>query len=134
MTKDELKKLRKLKRERDDLERRVKDRRLNPHEEVADTVKDYRTGTPRTIVIRGYGDTEWQKVRDRYLQKVGKINQQILQMEDFLESVSDPEMRYILRLRYEDGLTHEEIAQTMDGATGSAVQKREERFWNGGAK
>ena len=49
-------------------------------------------------------------------------------MENFLDSVDDAEMRELLRLRYQDGLSQEEVGERM-GYSRQAIQKKEERFW-----
>lgn len=130
MNKRELKQLRKLIAEKDDLEKRIKRQRFTPKEEVADTVKDYRTGYPKTIVIRGYGDSEWKRIRDRWNLNLLSVSQKIQKMEKELEEVQDAEIREILRLRYQDGLSQEQVGEVM-GYSRSAIQKKEERFWEG---
>lgn len=128
MKKQELKHLKKLIAEKKDLESRLEKQQFKPKEELADTVKDYRTGYPKTIVIRGYGNQEWKRLRDVYYMKLGDICGRIQRMEDFLNSVEDAELREILRLRYQDGLSQEEIAERLHYSR-SAIQKKEERFW-----
>lgn len=130
MNKNELKQLRKLIAEKADLERRIQEQKFKPSEELADTVKDYRTGRPHTIVIRGYGDKEWARLRDVYFMKLGDISYRIQRMEAFLDGIEDAEIRQIMRLRYQDGLSQEEIAERMHYAR-SSIQKKEERFWKG---
>lgn len=136
MDRETLKKIKKLRAERADLEKRIEHNQFAPQEEVADTVKDYSTGFARTIVIRGYGSIKWQRLQVQYRQKAAKLERQILELENFLDSVEDPEMRQILRYRYEDGMTHEQVGEVL-GYSRQAIQKKEERFWNqeqGGAK
>ena len=128
MNKGDLKQLKKLIAEKNDLEKRIKKQKFEPKEEVADTVKDYRTGFGKTVVIRGYGNEEWQKLRDKWFAKLLIISDRIRRMEDYLDSVEDAELRQILRLRYEDGLSQEEVGQIM-GYSRQAIQKKEERFW-----
>lgn len=129
MTKKELSQLKALMKEKEDLEQRIRDRKFTPTEEVVDVVKDYRTGTGKAIVIRGYGDSDWQKLRDEWYAKLVNINHKIRQMERFLDSVEDAEMREILRLRYQDGMTQEQVGKVL-GYSRPAIQKKEERFWN----
>ena len=128
MNKNELKQLKKLIAEKNDLEKRIRNQTFKPKEEVADTVKDYRTGFGRTVVIRGYGSAEWQKVRDKWYSKLLSISARIQNMENFLDSVEDAELRQMLRLRYQDGLSQEEVGEIM-GYSRQAIQKKEERFW-----
>lgn len=129
MTKHELQQIKKLKSEIKDLQERIDRNKFNPKNEVADTVKDYRTGQGKTIVIQGYGSEEWKRLQMKYTQRLGDITRRVLLCEIFLDMVNDSEMRQILRYRYEDGMTHEEIGAKM-GFSRQAIQKKEERFWN----
>lgn len=129
MTKHELQQMKKLKSEIKDLQERIDRNKFNPKNEVADTVKDYRTGQGKTIVIQGYGSEEWKRLQMKYTQRLGDITRRLLLCEIFLDMVNDSEMRQILRYRYEDGMTHEEIGAKM-GFSRQAIQKKEERFWN----
>lgn len=129
MTKHELQQMKKLKSEIKDLQERIDRNKFNPKNEVADTVKDYRTGQGKTIVIQGYGNEEWKRLQMKYTQRLGDITRRVLLCEIFLDMVQDSEMRQILRYRYEDGMTHEEIGAKM-GFSRQAIQKKEERFWN----
>jgi len=129
VTKHELQQMKKLKSEIKDLQERIDRNKFNPKNEVADTVKDYRTGQGKTIVIQGYGNEEWKRLQMKYTQRLGDITRRVLLCEIFLDMVKDSEMRQILRYRYEDGMTHEEIGAKM-GFSRQAIQKKEERFWN----
>lgn len=130
MTKNELKQLKKLIAEKEDLEKRIRRQAFKPSEEVADTAKDYRTGFGKTIVIRGYGDEAWKKLRDKWYVKLVNVSYKIQQMENFLDSVEDAELREILRLRYQDGKSQEEVGEML-GYSREAVAKKEQRFWQG---
>jgi len=129
VTKHELQQMKKLKSEIKDLQERIDRNKFNPKNEVADTVKDYRTGQGKTIVIHGYGNEEWKRLQMKYTQRLGDITRRVLLCEIFLDMVKDSEVRQILRYRYEDGMTHEEIGAKM-GFSRQAIQKKEERFWN----
>ena len=130
MDKRKLQQLRKMRAERESLKERILNNQFNPKNEVADTVKDYRTGQGRVVAIHGYGNEAWQKLQMKYKQKVGDLTREILLMEIFLDKVQDSEMRQILRYRYEDGMTHAEVGEKM-GYSRETIQKKEWRFWNG---
>ena len=53
-----------------------------------------------------------------------------LKIEEWLDSISDPEIRVILRLRYLERLSQQKIADLLmcDRRT---VLRKEQRFWNG---
>ena len=129
MTKHELQQMKKLKSEIKDLQERIDRNKFNPKNEVADTVKDYRTGQGKTIVIQGYGNEEWKRLQMKYTQRLGDITRRVLLCEIFLDKVKDAEMRQILRYRYEDGMTHAEVGEKM-GHSRETIQKKEWRFWN----
>lgn len=129
MDKQELQQLRKLRAESKDLKERIERNQMKPKTEVADTVKDYRTGQGKTIVIRGYGSEEWQKLQMKYKQKRGEIVARILMMEIFLDNVQDAEMREILRYRYEDGMTHAEVGAKMGYSRHDSEKRREVLEW-----
>lgn len=129
MTKHELQQMKKLKSEIKDLQERIDRNKFNPKNEVADTVKDYRTGQGKTIVIQGYGNEEWKRLQMKYTQRLGDITRRVLLCEIFLDKVKDSEMRQILRYRYEDGMTHAEVGEKM-GYSRETIQKKEWRFWN----
>lgn len=129
MDKKELQQLRALRAEIKNLEKRIEANKFSPKHEIADTVKDYRTGKGKPIAIHGYGNKEWQSLQIKYKQKKGEAVRRVLLIEMFMDKVEDSEMRQILRYRYEDGLTQEEIGEKM-GYSRQAIQKREERFWN----
>lgn len=58
MDKRKLQQLRKMRAERESLKERILNNQFNPKNEVADTVKDYRTGQGRMVGRKG-----WQGVR-----------------------------------------------------------------------
>ena len=128
MDKERLKKLRSLIKEIEHLEIEIEDVRFSPHELLSDTAKDYRTGYPHNIVISGYGDTEYIKLKQRLYEKLGRIQAERWYLENWLDGVQDPELRDILRLQYVNGLTQEEIAQEL-GYTRSAIGMKLQRFW-----
>lgn len=127
--KTRLKKLRALIKEAEHLQSEYDDLICFPKEPVQDAVKDYRTGYPHTIPIVGYGDSDYIDIRQRLYEKHRKIQKEIVYLEGWLDSVSDPEMRDILRLMYINGLTQEEIAAEL-GYTRAAIAQKLKRFWD----
>ena len=125
MDKERLKKLRSLIKEAEHLETR-----WFPKEPVADSAKDYRTGYPRNITMAGYGDSEWAKLRQRLYEKLGRIQAERMMLENWLDSVQDPELRDILRLQYINGLTQEEVAQEL-GYARETISRKLKVFWDG---
>lgn len=128
MEKSRLKKLRALISELEHLQSQYTDMLCFPKEQVTDSAADYRTGFPHTISISGYGDSSYVDIRQRLYDKQRQIQAEIALLEDWLDSVEDPELRDILRLQYINGLTQEEIAQEL-GYTRSGIAMKLNRFW-----
>lgn len=131
MDKQQLSRLKKLNKEAEIIRKEIDQLKFKPREYVADTVKDYRTGYPVTIVIEGYGDEEYVKANDRLYsrlaQKLREIQREREQIENYLEEVEDPEMRVLLRLRYINGLTQEQIADEMNYSLSTIKRRLKER-------
>lgn len=124
-----LKKLRALIKEAEHLQAEYNDIICFPREPVQDAVKDYRTGYPHTVSISGQGDSSYIDVRHRLYEKHRQILAEIAFLERWLDSVSDPEIRDILRLQYIRGLTQEEIAAEL-GYGRSAIAMKIKQFWD----
>lgn len=127
MQKQDLKKLKSLIKEVEEL-RESLEHSYKPSTLLADTAQDYRTGYPKTIVITGYGDPKYPKKRASYIDKIAKVDSLIEQMEDWMDNVDDPEMRTILRMAYEQGMTYAEIGDKL-GYSKDAIDKKMQRFW-----
>lgn len=128
MKKSRLKKIRALIKEAEHLQSEYTDMICFPKEQVVDSAKDYSTGHPHTISISGYGDPSYMDVRQRLYEKQRQIQQEIAFLEDWLDSVEDPELRDILRLQYINGLTQEQIAAEL-GYSVITIKRRLRNFW-----
>ena len=128
MKKSRLKKLKALIREAEHLQSEYNDMICFPKEQVVDSAKDYSTGHPHTISISGYGDPSYMDVRQKLYEKQRQIQAEIAFLEDWLNSVPDPEMRDILRLQYVNGLTQEQIAAEL-GYSERTIRRRLREFW-----
>lgn len=128
MTKNRLKKLRSLIKEAEHLQSEYDDILCFPRTFVQDSVKDYSTGYPRNIAIQGYGSADFVALRQKLYDKLCRIQQERQELEDWLDSVGDPEMRDILRLQYINGLTQEQIAEEL-GYSVITIKRRLRKFW-----
>ena len=128
MKKSRLKKIRALIKEAEHLQSEYTDMICFPKEQVVDSAKDYSTGHPHTISISGYGDPSYVDIRQRLYEKQRQIQQEIAFLEDWLDSVEDPELRDILRLQYINGLTQEQIAVEL-GYARETVSRKLKAFW-----
>lgn len=128
MNKKRLTKLKSLISEAEHLSVEIEELQWFPKEQVVDSVKDYRTGYPHTIAIAGYGSDEWVKLKQRLYEKLGRIQSERMILENWLDNISDPEIRDILRLQYINGLTQEEIACEL-GYSVITIKRRLRNFW-----
>lgn len=99
-----------------------------PKEPVCDSYKDYRTGYPHTKPMAGYGDSDYVDIRQRLYEKHRQIQGEIAFLEEWLDSIPDPEIRDILRLLYINGLTQEQIAAEL-GYSVITIKRRLKNFW-----
>lgn len=128
MTKKQLEKLKKLMKEAEHLKDKL-EKPASLREMVIDSVKDYRTGHPHNITIAGCGQNNYPDLQQKYYDKLQKILQEIATMEDWLDAISDPELRDILRLQYVNGLTQEQIADEL-GYSPITIKRRLKNFWS----
>lgn len=125
-------KIKKLRRELEDIEYRIKSLRIDEKEYVTDTVNDYRNGFPRVIAISGYGDEKYKAAKNKLYNQYARKRIEILREIDKIEaaiSEEDPETRTILRMIYIDGLTQEEIAEKM-AYSRDTIKRRIRNFKN----
>lgn len=126
MTANDLKQLKALKTEVEYLANEI----MNMCTEyVTDSVKDYRSGYPHTITIRGVSTYKADKMRRKLEKKQEQLQKKIYELESFLDTVPDSEMRQILRLKYRNGLTDAEIGQIL-GFERSTISYRISKFFN----
>ena len=118
MDKRQLSRLRKLKKEAEVIKQEIRDLEFKPVEEMMDTANDYSTGYPVVITIEGFGSEEYVKARNRLYEQLRRkliaIEKERDELERYIDSIEDPELRTIVRLRYIEGKTLEKIAESME--------------------
>lgn len=118
MDKRQLSRLRKLKKEAEVIKQEIRDLEFKPAEKTMDTAKDYSTGYPVVITIEGFGSEEYVKTRNRLYEQLRRkliaIEKERDALERYIDSIEDPELRTIVRLRYIEGKTLEKIAESME--------------------
>lgn len=118
MDKRQLSRLRKLKKEAEVIKQEIRDLEFKPAEKTMDTAKDYSTGYPVVITIEGFGSEEYVKARNRLYEQLRRkliaIEKERDALERYIDSIEDPELRTIVRLRYIEGKTLEKIAESME--------------------
>ena len=83
---------------------------------------------PHHFKIRGYGSVEYPRQKNKLREKIAKVRAEIEEVERYIENVEDPEMRNILTMYYELGMTHEQIAERY-GYERSTITKKIKDFW-----
>ena len=93
---------------------------------VTDYYFDYPNGQKRVRPLIGVADCSGLKLLlDAKLQA---LQSEIEQMEQYLDSIEDTEIRSILRLRYRNGLTLKQVGDEL-GYELSTVSKKIKAFW-----
>lgn len=95
---------------------------------VGDTYKDYGDGKGIVKVVRGYGMSEAeynreQSLRTELAQKNRELQGRLAEMENWLETVGDETLKKILRLKYRNGLTYDEIAVCLGISRRTVIRK-----------
>lgn len=128
LTRDQLEQLKSLKQEVKQLQEELCNLPL-----TKDSVKGSMPEFPyieRTIKIVGIDEDKTKKVRVKLEKTLAELQDMILVMEGWLDTVEDPEIRTILRLHYRNGLTYEKIAEEISRSE-KTVQRRLKQFWRG---
>jgi DNA-directed RNA polymerase specialized sigma24 family protein len=126
LTKEELEQLKSLKQEVKQLQDEIRNMPL-----TTDSVKGSMAEFPYTyhsIKIEGIDQSTAKRLRNKLERKLKELQESILEMEIWLDTVNDSETRTILRLTYRNGLTQEEIGAEM-GYSRSAVEMKIKRFF-----
>jgi hypothetical protein len=106
MTKQRLTQYNKLKREIASLEDRILAVESGG-DLVTDYAKDYSTGNPKIITLRGYGSQEVPRLSIR----LSKCAAECASIERFVDSIEDSILRQLLDLHFLEGQTMEEAAK-----------------------
>lgn len=117
-----------LKREIEDLRRRI-----TKYEKVADVV----TGsspeppyTPRSIKITGCDYCGSKRLYKKYLRKIKQLVNKAEEIEDYISTIEDSLIRQIIRLRFLDGLNWRDVAQRIGGGnTEGSIMMAFKRFY-----
>ena len=94
-------------------------------EYVGDTAKDYSTGYGRVIVIHGYTDDQLKRKTAILDKRKAKLDMEIEELENWIESIEDAETRMIFTMRYKDGASWDEIAARLYMSRNTAKKKHD---------
>lgn len=135
MTKFDLKKLKDLNKEIEILQKQMRNITVQP-KTVTDCVKGSLACFPyseQTIRITGVDVEGYERkvvrIRRAMAKKLQEVMQQVEEINRYIESVEDCEIRNILRLRYVDCLTWEEIEEVLHMNKRTA-QRKFRKWWD----
>ncbi|MCE5227921.1 MAG: DUF1492 domain-containing protein [Porphyromonadaceae bacterium] len=98
---------------------------------TTDSVKGSMAEFPYTyhsIKIEGINQGTAKRLRNKLERKLEELQESIMEMETWLDTIGDSEIRTILRLTYRNGLTQEEIGLEI-GYSRSGVAMKVKRFF-----
>ena len=84
--------------------------------------------TERHIKIQGIGNVEYPRKKEAIAAKIARIRREIEEVEEYIASIDDVEMRNILTMYYELGMTQDQIANQY-GYERSTISKKMKEFW-----
>ena len=91
------------------------------------TIFDYSTGFPRPQAVIGYDYEKYRRLRAQYSTRLAKLRYDCEETEQWIESISDSQMRRIFRMRFLEGMILEQIGKKMH-VDKSTVSRKIENF------
>jgi len=111
MTKERLEKYRSKKAELPELRRKLADLGKGDSLIDNDVIMDYRKGYPRPQSVVGYDYEREVKLRETWEKKIERLEKECLEVELWIEEISDSLTRRIFRMKYVDGMTQRQISR-----------------------
>ena len=74
------------------------------------TVMDYRTGFPRPQSVVGYDYKRAERLRRLYQSLIARLQEECLEVEQWVEGIPDSLTRRIFRMYYVEGMTQQKIS------------------------
>lgn len=76
-----------------------------------DTIFNYSTGYPRAQAVVGYDYEKHSRLRNRYTDRIQKMQADCDEVEQWIEAIPDSLTRRIFRMCYIDGMTQAQIGK-----------------------
>ena len=135
MDKRELSELKKINKEIEFLKKQILSISVEP-EFTTDTIKGSSIGFPyiqHSIKISGIDwetyDKKVNRLRRQYQRKLDELMDKAAEINEYIASVPDPEVRMILQCRYINGLTWEEIEEAT-GINERTARRKFRKLWD----
>ncbi len=127
MTLEFLKNYRSKKEEIDELAYKLDHIHDNDNMVDNDVIFDYRSGYPRPQAIVGVDQEKYHRLSSRWRNRKTLLEEECMQVEEFVESISDSLTRRIFRMCYLDGYTQKQVADKMN-LDRSTVTKKIDKY------
>jgi DNA-directed RNA polymerase specialized sigma24 family protein len=92
-----------------------------------DVIFDYRSGYPQPQAVVGTDQEKYHRLSRRWRNRKTLLEEECLQVEEFVESISDSLTRRIFRMCYLDGYTQKQVADKMN-LDRSTVTKKIDKY------
>ena len=122
-----LKDIAKIRREIKGLELMIHSNRKTMATDVVSGSSDEFPYSVRHFRIEGVDQSRESVLQMRLQRKKKKLERELLKVEKYLDQIEDPEIRQIVRLRYELGMSWNDVAAKC-GSTIAAVKMKHKRF------
>lgn len=126
LTKQELEQLKSLKQEAKQLQEELQNLPFVPAS-VKGSLPEF-PYIETTFKVFGVDEKKGKRVKERLDRVLDEIQDRILIMEEWLETVPDSEIRTILRLKYRDGMKDRQIGEEL-GYSRQAIAMKIKRFF-----
>lgn len=90
------------------------------------TIMDYQKGYPRPQSVIGYDHEREERLRNTYLNRIGKLTKRCEEVENWVEAIPDSLTRRIFRMYYLEGKTQQQISKRVHIHQSNASRKIEE--------
>lgn len=116
MTREKMKAYRSARAEIKELASKLKEQPTSDSEDFtgSSVINDYSSGYPVTQAVVGIDWEKYCRKRERYLNRLDKLEKECEEIEKFIEGIEDSMTRRIFRMYYIDGKTQKEIAQLVN--------------------
>lgn len=91
------------------------------------TIFDYSTGFPRPQAVVAYDYNRERRLRERYSTRLARLRSDCEETEQWIEAISDSQMRRIFRMYYLEGETQQNIGRRLH-LDQSSVSRKIENF------
>lgn len=96
-------------------------------------INDYRSGYPVPQSVVGTDRKKYERIIKQYNEQIKRLEEECLDIEEYIESIEDSETRRIFRMYYIKGMSQKEIGKVMnmDRSTVSRIISKQTKSMEG---